>query len=615
MRRRPCDRRDQVDNGEADHRHAENAGHKRHHGAHAGGEAGDQNRLAAVPGEERFAFCDQFRPFAQQRDVRRPLPVMMAQPVGKPVSGDGARRRRQQQRPERQGAARHQRAEGDDDRSAGHRRPQHRQRLGGGRQQRQRIGENGMGGGGRHDRGNDRCHRGPPIPPGCCGAAGICRADGAGGNALPPAGRRSPVLRRALRRRTLGGHKLLFAASASNDTPSPPRAVSVVGAGIVGMCCALFLQRDGHQVTIIDPREPGAGASFGNAGIIATCQVWPIAMPGVLRRIPLMLLDPEGPVVLRWRYLPRIAPWLIRLIAAARPQRVERPAAALAALLAGAMPAYDALLAEVGAGDLVRRPGWLKVYASARAFAATAPERELLRRHGVRFEVLTAAQIRQLEPALAPLFGHGLFFPDCGLVLNPKRLVDTLARAFVAGGGRLLRERATGFAIDGDKAVLTEHSRHPCEAIVLAAGAWSRPLAARLGARVPLDTERGYHLMFETPEPSLGRPAQWGEHYFNLVPMEHGLRLTSGVEFARLARIMLPSLSSEPRSRWLGFRPSLPDSLPVLGRSARHADVYFAFGHQHLGLTLAAVSGRIIADLVAGRDPGLDLSPYRAERW
>jgi D-amino-acid dehydrogenase len=383
-----------------------------------------------------------------------------------------------------------------------------------------------------------------------------------------------------------------------------PRSVSVVGAGIVGMCCALFLQRDGHQVTIIDPREPGEGASFGNAGIIATCQVWPIAMPGVLRRIPLMLLDPEGPVVLRWRYLPRIAPWLIRLIAAARPQRVERTAAALAALLAGAMPAYDALLAEAGASDLVRRPGWLKVYASAQAFAATAAERELLRRHGVRFEVLTAAQIRQLEPALAPLFGHGLFFPDCGLVLNPKRLVDTLARAFVAGGGRLLRERATGFAIDGDKAVLTEHSRHPCEAIVLAAGAWSRPLAAR--------------------------PTQWGEHYFNLVPMEHGLRLTSGVEFAglampadyrridrlaRLARIMLPSLSSEPRSRWLGFRPSLPDSLPVLGRSARHADVYFAFGHQHLGLTLAAVSGRIIADLIAGRDPGLDLSPYRAERW
>jgi D-amino-acid dehydrogenase len=413
--------------------------------------------------------------------------------------------------------------------------------------------------------------------------------------------------------------------------PVRPRSVSVVGAGIVGMCCARFLQRDGHQVTVVDPREPGTGTSFGNAGIIATCQVWPIALPGILSRVPLMLLDPDGPVVLRWRYLPRIAPWLIRLVRAARPQRVEEIAAALALLLAGALPAYEQLLGEPQMAALIRRPGWLKLYASSRAFAETTAERALLGRHGVRFEILNADEIRQLEPALAPLFGHGLFFPDCGLVLDPKRLVDTLAGAFVAEGGLLLRERVTGFAIEGgSKTVVTERMRHATDTIVLAAGAWSRPLATRLGARVPLDTERGYHLMFDTPAASLGRPTQWGEYYFNLVPMEHGLRLTSGVEFAglalppdyrridrltRLARIMLPSLPLESRSRWLGFRPSLPDSLPVLGRSVAHDDVYFAFGHQHLGLTLGAVSGRIIADLVAGRDPGLDLAPYRAERW
>ena len=407
-----------------------------------------------------------------------------------------------------------------------------------------------------------------------------------------------------------------------------PRSLIVVGAGIVGLCCARFLQCDGHQITVVDPREPGAGASFGNAGIIATCQVQPIAMPGILSRLPLMLLDPEGPVVLRWCYLPRIAPWLLKLVAAARPQRVGEIAAALAALLAGAMPAYDALLRAAGATDLVRRPGWLKVYASSQAFAETGAERALLGRHGVRFDILTADEICQLEPALAPLFGHGLLFPDCGLVLDPKRLVDALAGAFVADGGVFLRERVTGFALAaGRKAVLTERSHHGTDAIVLAAGAWSRPLAAQLGARVPLDTERGYHLMFDTPTATLGRPTQWGEYDFNLVPMEHGLRLTSGIEFAglampadyrridRLARIMLPSLPSAPRSRWLGFRPSLPDSLPVLGRSAHHDDVYFAFGHQHLGLTLGAVSGRIIADLVAGRAPGLDLAPYRAERW
>jgi D-amino-acid dehydrogenase len=215
-------------------------------------------------------------------------------------------------------------------------------------------------------------------------------------------------------------------------------------------------------------------------------------------------------------------------------------------------------------------------------------------------------------------------------VVNPKRLVAALAGAFAADGGAIVRERATGFELGGRRAVVTEASRHPADAIVLAAGAWSGPLAAALGARVPLDTERGYHAMFPAAEPGLARPALWWDAAINLVPMEHGLRLTSGVEFAgldappdyrridrlaRRARAMLPSLAAAPQSRWLGFRPSLPDSLPVLGASARREGVYFAFGHQHLGVTLGAVSGRIVADLVAGRDPGIELAPYRAERW
>ena len=349
----------------------------------------------------------------------------------------------------------------------------------------------------------------------------------------------------------------------------------VVGAGIVGMACACFLLRDGRAVTVVDPREPGDGASFGNAGIIANCEVAPIAMPGIVRRVPRMLLDPYGPLILRWRYLPAIAPWLIELVKASRPARVEAIAAALAALLARADDAYGALLRGSGAADLLRHTGWLKLYGSEAAFEATASERELLHRHGVRFDTLSADEIRQLEPALAPIFARGLFFPDCGLIVNPKRLVETLANSFLGGGGTILHETVTGFKIgDDQKHVLTDRSRTPAEAIVLAAGAWSRPLAEQLGARVPLDTERGYHLMFDTPEPGLRRPALWDDRYFNLIPMEHGLRMTSGVEFAgleappnyrridlmaRLARKMLPSLPAEPRSRWRGFRPSLPE--------------------------------------------------------
>jgi len=407
--------------------------------------------------------------------------------------------------------------------------------------------------------------------------------------------------------------------------------VIVVGAGVVGIACARFLQRDGNRVMVIDPREPGDGASFGNAGIIATNLVHPIAMPGILREIPRMLLDPYGPLTLRWRYLPRIAPWLWQLAKATRPDRVAAIAAGLAALAGRADNAWAELLRQAGAEDLLRRPGWLQVFSSQAAFARTTAEREVMRHHGVRFEVLGAEEIRQLEPALAPLCGQALWFPDCGFVLDPKRLAERLAAAFVADGGTILRETVTGFEpADRVAAVVTDRGCHPARAVVLAAGAWSRPLAARLGARVPLDTERGYHLMFDTPEPGLRRPVLWADHHINLVPMMHGLRLTSGVEFAGLAappdyrridrlaglaRRMLPGLAAAPRSRWLGFRPSLPDSLPVLGRSRRHEGVYFAFGHQHLGVTLAAISGRVIADLAAGRDPGIDLRPYRAQRW
>ena len=408
-----------------------------------------------------------------------------------------------------------------------------------------------------------------------------------------------------------------------------PRNVVVVGAGILGLAAARFLQRDGHAVTVLDPREPGDGASFGNAGVIANCDVAPLSMPGVLKRVPAMLLDPAGPLALRWRYLPKIAPWLLRFVLASR--RYEAIAAALAPLLAEASPAYDTLLREAGARELIRDTGWLKVFSTDGAFREMDEECRLMRRHGVRFDALEAHEIRQLEPGLAPIFARGLFFPDCGQVVNPKRLVATLARAFSADGGQILREAATGFDLgEGRRAVLTEHGRHPTDAIVLTAGAWSRPLAALLGARVPLDTERGYHAMFPLVEPGLARPTLWWDEGINLVPMEHGLRLTSGVEFAgleappdyrridrlaRRARAMLPSLGETPQSRWLGFRPSLPDSLPALGPSARHAGVYFAFGHQHLGITLGAVSGRIVADLVTGRDPGIDLAPYRAERW
>ncbi len=424
----------------------------------------------------------------------------------------------------------------------------------------------------------------------------------------------------------------------------PPRTAAVIGAGIVGVSAALFLQRDGHRVTLIDRTGPAAGASFGNAGGLVTTSCAPLGLPGLLRRTPRMLLDPRGPLVVRWAYLPRIAPWLIGLLRASRPERVERIADALAALSKLTEAPWRDLARQAGIADLLRPVGWLKVYETDAGFAASAVERDLLSRRGLPFQVLNADEVRQLEPGLAPIFKHGFFQHEALFVANPGRAVEALAADFVRQGGRLRTDEITG--IHPSTGPSTGPGARPdarphrlltasggeieAEVVVLAAGAWSRGLARRLGARVPLDTERGYHLMLPPAEPGLGRPTVHGEQAFTLSPMEDGIRLASQVEFAGLAappdyrrvrgllpaaRRMLPSLAAEERSAWLGFRPSLPDSLPVIGPAPAAADAYLAFGHGHLGMAQGPLTGRIVADLVAGRDPGLDLSPYRPDRW
>lgn len=410
------------------------------------------------------------------------------------------------------------------------------------------------------------------------------------------------------------------------------KSIAVVGAGIVGVSAALFLQRDGHAVTLIDRKGPAAGASYGNAGGVVSAACAPLGMPGLLWRVPRMLMDPTGPLVLRWRYLPRIAPWLLRLVLASRPARVERIADALAALNGGAVEAWRSLAAQAKLSDLLCPVGWLEVFETDAGLASTAAERDLMARRGVPFEVLNADELRQLEPALAPIFRHGFFMPGCDFVANPGRAVEGLVADFVGRGGRLVQAEVSGFSLGerpyrvlGPSGAVGE-----ADAIVLAAGAWSRGLARRLGVSVPLDTERGYHLMLPPVDRGLGRPTIHGELSFALCPMEHGTRLTSQVEFAGLdappdfrrvrgllgaVKRMLPAVETEERSAWLGHRPSLPDSLPAIGPVEGAPGVYVGFGHGHLGLTQGPVTGRILADLVAGRDPGIDMRPYRPDRW
>lgn len=422
----------------------------------------------------------------------------------------------------------------------------------------------------------------------------------------------------------------------NNGKPDTSNRVTVVGAGIVGICCALYLQREGRRVTLVDRLPPGEGTSSGNAGLIQVGACVPMATPGVLARVPAMLLDPNGPLIIRWRYLARIAPWLMRFVGAAAPSRVEAISIALATLLDQADAAYAPLIASSGADDLFRPTGELHVFRRESAYRAAMEHYDLRRRRGVKLDFLDGSELRQLEPALSPEVKRGVLIPDCRLVIDPLSLSQRLARRFVADGGEILTEEVEDieFGPSGPHTLVTGGAggggRRDVGELVLAAGAFSRPWADKLGARVPLDTERGYHLMLPEPGIDLRTPLLAGDHRFAIIPMQKGLRLAGTSELAGLrappyygradmlaglAERYVPGINTRGGVKWMGFRPSMPDSLPVVGRSPRWPNVYFAFGHGHLGLTLGAITGRLVADMAAGRDPRVDLSPYRPDRF
>jgi D-amino-acid dehydrogenase len=415
-----------------------------------------------------------------------------------------------------------------------------------------------------------------------------------------------------------------------------PGPVVVIGAGIVGLACATYLQRDGRKVVMLDPGGPGEGASYGNAGGLNGSSIVPVAMPGVLARVPHWLLDPEGPLSIRLRYLPQLLPWLYRFVRAGRPQLVRAQARALRSLLAPTVAMHRELATSVGAADLIQRSGLLVVYRSDTSFAADADAMRLRADNGVKIDELSQDELRQLEPTLSPVYTRARFISENGYVRNPLRLSRSLAEALVANWGEIRRERAEGFAFADGKveAVLTATGRIPAAAVVLAAGAHSKSLAGGLGEKVPLDTERGYHAMIKTPEVAPRLPIMDAEAKFVATPMEQGLRMAGTVEFAgleaepdwRRARILLrhgramfpglPRTIAEDRvALWMGFRPSMPDSLPVIGPTRRHANAFLAFGHGHVGLIGAPMTGRAIADLIAGRTPAIDLTPFGAARF
>lgn len=410
-------------------------------------------------------------------------------------------------------------------------------------------------------------------------------------------------------------------------------SIAVVGAGIIGTAIAHALQRRGFAVTLVDRDAPGRGASWGNMASIAVTEFMPASRPGVWAQMPKWLLDPEGPVRIRPAHMPRLVPWFLRFLAASRPSRLRELEAAGAALCGRALEDFEALLAETGLSHMLSAEGCLSLYADEAEFRADRDHIDILERFGFRHEILGGKAIRDLEPALTTRIAKAVLFPDNRSVSDPYRLVTALAERFQALGGILAAGEVVGFE-EGEGGVsallLADGRRLAADLVVLAAGAFTGRLSRLLGEPIPLETERGYHTQIMAPGIAMRHSIIWPARAFMVTPTAGGIRVGGTVEMAGLdappdyrrarvlvkrAREALPGLRAEETSEWMGHRPALPDTVPVIGPSAKRRNVLYATGHGHLGLTYAATTARLIADLVTGAKPPVDLRPYRVDRF
>ena len=405
--------------------------------------------------------------------------------------------------------------------------------------------------------------------------------------------------------------------------------VGIVGAGIQGVCNALFLQKKGFQVTLFDRDEPGNSASYGNAGHFSPYASIPINRPDVLTDVPAMLLSSRGPLALKWRYVPKMIPWFLKFISNCRRDRMLHTAKYMHQILDISLPAFDELFEDVDISGLVENNGILYFW-NDQNLKSRDLEIKIRDELGVKQQLVTPKEIHDLEPNIKPVYHGGVYYDYARHARNPKKILIKLFENFVQKGGKFLKLNIKDLNFDEKKPVIrSETQRFVFDKLVIACGAFSKKLTDKLHENIPLDTERGYHVHFKNCDHLIKRPIIYLNRGFGMTPMEQGLRVVGTVEFGGLenplsksriknlienAKELLDGLPDH-EDEWLGFRPTLPDFLPVIGPSKNYDNVFYSFGHHHLGWTLGAISGKIISKMISNEKTNLDLKPYSSLRF
>ncbi len=408
-------------------------------------------------------------------------------------------------------------------------------------------------------------------------------------------------------------------------------SVGVLGAGIQGVCIALSLIKKGFKVTLIDREEPGeVSASYGNAGHFSPYASVPINRPDILADIPSMLLNSKGPLALKWNYVPKMIPWFLKFIKNCSTKNMMHTAKYMHQILDLALPAYDELFQDIDVSELVENKGIIYFWTN-KDLKSRELEIKIRKELGVKQQLLTPHEIHDLEPHIKKIYHGGVLYSNAKHARNPKKILLKLFNLFLKKGGEFKKQniKSIAFTEENKPIVKTDLNSYNFDKAVIACGAFSKKLTDQVNESIPLDTERGYHVHFKGYDHLLSRPVIFLNRGFGITPMEQGLRVVGTVEFGGLknppskkrilnlvnnAKYLFPELK-EHQDEWLGFRPTLPDFLPILGPSKNHKNLFYSFGHHHLGWTLGAISGKIISGMIAGENTNLDLTPYNSQRF